>query len=112
MRRSGNEGVARSVGPTNRTQGVIMRILRAVLSVLAVALALPATASFHTFAIQQLYSNADGSIQFIVLKEAAGENGQQFLTGHAITSTQGGTQHKFTFPNDLPGNNTANHSFL
>ena len=89
-----------------------MRILRAMLCVLTAALTLPASASFHTFAIQQLYSNADGSIQFIVLKEAAGENGQQFLTGHAITSTQGGTQHKLTFPNDLPGNNTANHSFL
>jgi hypothetical protein len=89
-----------------------MRILRAVLSVLAVALALPATASFHTFAIQQLYSNADGSIQFIVLKEVAGDNGQQFLTGHSITSTQGGTQHSLMFSHDLPSNSTANRSFL
>ncbi len=89
-----------------------MRILRAVLCVLAAALAVPASASFHTFAIQQLYSNADGSIQFIVLKEVGDEDGQQFLTGHAITSTQGGTQHKLIFPNDLPGNSTANRSFL
>ncbi len=89
-----------------------MRILRAVMCVLAAALALPAAASFHTFAIQQLYSNADGSIQFIVLKEVGDENGQQFLTGHAITSTQGGTQHKLIFPNDLPGNSTAKRSFL
>jgi hypothetical protein len=56
-----------------------MRILRAVLSVLAVALALPATASFHTFAIQQLYSNADGSIQFIVLKKSQATTDNNFL---------------------------------
>ena len=71
-----------------------------------------AAASFHTFAIQQLYSNADGSIQFIVLKEVAGENGQEFLTGHAITSTQGGTLRTLAFTHDLAGNNTANRSFV
>lgn len=89
-----------------------MRVLRAVLCVLAAALALPAAASFHTFAIQQLYSNADGSIQFIVLREVAGENNQQFLIGHDIKSRQGATQQTFAFTNDLPGNNTANRSFL
>jgi hypothetical protein len=75
-------------------------------------LASAAVASFHTFAIQQLYSNADGSIQFIVLTEQAGLNGQEFLAGHDITSTQGATQHRFAFVKDLPGNNTANRSFL
>ena len=89
-----------------------MRILRAVLCVLAAALALPAAASFHTFAIQQLYSNADGSIQFIVLKEGQQEKNQQFLTGHAITSRQGATQRTFAFTNDLPSSNTDNRSFL
>jgi hypothetical protein len=71
-----------------------------------------AVASFHTFAIRQLYSNADGSIQFIVLTEQAGLSGQEFLAGHAITSTQGATQHTFAFTRDLPGNNTGNRSFL
>jgi hypothetical protein len=75
-------------------------------------LATAAAASFHTFAIQQLFSNADGSIQFIVLTEQAGLSGQEFLTGHAITSVQGTTQHTFAFTKDLPGNSTGNRSFL
>jgi hypothetical protein len=75
-------------------------------------LATTAAASFHTFNIQQLYSNADGTIQFIVLKEMDGANDQELLGGHAITSTQALTQHLFVFPNNLPSSNTANHSVL
>ena len=89
-----------------------MGVVRAFLCILAAALSVPAAASFHTFAIRQIYSNADGAIQFIVLAEQAGFGGQQFLTGHAITSTQGATQHKFVFPQDLPSGNTGGRSFL
>jgi hypothetical protein len=89
-----------------------MDIARAVLFTLAAVLSFPVAASFHTFAIQQLYSNADGSIQFIVLTEQAGLSGQEFLTGHVITSTQGATQHRFAFVKDLPGDNTGRRSFL
>ena len=83
-----------------------MRIVRTLLCILAAVLSLPAAASFHTFALQQLYSNADGSIQFIVLKESAGFSGQEFLTGHLITSTQSAVQHNFPFINDLPSSST------
>ena len=69
-------------------------------------------ASFHNWRIQQLFSNADGSIQFIVLTEQFGDNGEPFLTGHAITSTQGRTQYSFVFLQDLPSSNMANRSFL
>jgi len=89
-----------------------MGVVRAFFCILAAALSLPAAATFHTFAIRQLYSNADGSIQFIVLAEQAGFGGQQFLTGHAITSTQGATQHTFVFTQDLPSGNTGNRPFL
>jgi len=89
-----------------------MAIARAVLFILAAVLSFPVAASFHTFAIQQLYSNADGSIQFIVLTEQDGSSGQEFLTGHVITSTQGATQHRFAFVKDLPGDNTGRRSFL
>jgi hypothetical protein len=41
-----------------------------------------AQASFHTFAIDEIYSNADGSVQFIVLHEAQGADGQNLLAGH------------------------------
>lgn len=68
-----------------------------------------ANASFHLWQISEIYSNADGTIQFIELRTSAG--GQQFLAGHAITSSQGATTRTFTIPVDLPGN-TTNRNFL
>lgn len=60
-------------------------------------------ASFHTFRIEQLYSNADGTVQFVVLRESAGANGESFWGGHELTSTHAGITKTFVFPNDLPG---------
>ena len=62
-----------------------------------------AGASFHTYQINQIFSNADGTIQFVVLHEAAGENNEHFLAGHTLTSTQSGTTQTYTFNKDLPG---------
>jgi len=62
-----------------------------------------AGASFHTYQIHQIFSNADGTIQFVVLHEVAGENNEHFLEGHTLTSTQGGTTKTYTFNKDLPG---------
>ena len=60
-------------------------------------------ASHHTFKIEQLYSNADGTVQFVVLRESAGVNGESFWRGKALTSTHAGVAQVFAFPNDLPG---------
>ena len=60
-----------------------------------------AHATFHLWRITQLYSNADGTVQYVELEAMA--SGQQFLTGHAITSTQGSTTHTYTFTQPLPG---------
>ena len=68
-----------------------------------------AHAAFHLWQLNEIYSNADGTVQFIELRTSAG--GQQFLTGHAITSLQGSTTLSFTFPSDLPGD-TAGRNFL
>ena len=63
-----------------------------------------AAANFHTFVVDQVYSNASGSIQFVVLREAQGAGGQHFLAGHALTASGGGTTRTFTFPGDTePG---------
>jgi hypothetical protein len=75
-----------------------MRILTAIL---LAALALPAQATFHLWYINEVYSSADGSVQFIEMKAAA--SGQQFIRGHTIRSTSGSTSNAYTFPNDLPG---------
>jgi uncharacterized protein DUF5648 len=89
-----------------------MKIPRTLLCVLAASLAFPAAASFHLFRLTQLYSNADGSIQFIQLKEAFGQNNENFLAGHTLTSTQGPTTNTLTFLSNLPSGNTADRSVL
>jgi hypothetical protein len=71
-----------------------------------VALALVATAAraeFHTWQIEQMYSNADGSVQFVVLHESQGMDGENFLQGQALTSTRMGVTKTFIFPANLPG---------
>ena len=75
-----------------------------------------AHASFHKWEITELFSNADGSIQFIELFTA--DNDQELLADPtdlaqlSSTSTDGSITHSMTFPNDLPSNLTANKSFL
>src|SRR5262245_15968455 len=64
------------------------------------------------FEVVQVFSNADGTVQFVQLRESAGQNGQNALAGKAITVTRGGRTKTFTFPSDLPSANTANRSVL
>ncbi len=62
-----------------------------------------ANATFHTFQIEEIYSDGTGTIQYVVLHESQGMDGQNFLTGHTFTSTHLGSTKTFVFPNDLPG---------
>ncbi len=57
-----------------------------------------ALATFHTFAIKQVFSNAAGTVQFVVLHEAANANGQHLPGGHALTASQSGVTRTFVFP--------------
>ncbi len=67
-------------------------------------------ASFHLWDISEIYSNEDGSVQFIELVTSSG--GQGFLRRHVITSTSSdGQVNSFEFPSDLSGN-TANKTML
>jgi hypothetical protein len=71
-----------------------------------VGLALAATAAraeFHTWQIEELYSNADGSVQYIVLHESQGMDGESLLQGQVLTSTHLGVTKTYIFPADLPG---------
>jgi serralysin len=67
--------------------------------------------SFHLYDITEIFSNADGSVQFIELRVGA-SNGESFWNGKTITVTQGSNTHTFTFPSDLPSTQTANTSVL
>lgn len=77
--------------------------------VLLLAAALPAAAEFHLWQMSELYSSADGKVQFIEL--TALSPGQQFLSGHTLTVAQGGVTHSMTFGSNLP-NDTSGRRFL
>jgi len=71
-----------------------------------------ALATFHTFVIEQIFSNATGTVQFVVLHEASNANGQHLLNGHALTASQSGVTRTFVFPGNLPSNATAGRRVL
>jgi hypothetical protein len=81
-----------------------LRRLFAIALALAFSAAAPiASGSFHTYQIHEMFSNGDGTVQFVVLHEVAGFNGENFLSGHTFTSTQGGATQTYTFDKNLPG---------
>jgi len=72
-----------------------------------------ARASFHVWAVTELYSSADGSVQFIKLTNNSTFITEYFLAGHVITCTgPPGTTNTFTFPINLPAVSTLNKEFL
>ncbi len=90
-----------------------MRILRALFAVLAVAVSTSAAASCHLFFLEELYSNADGSIQFVTLMNVTSDDGENLFNGQQLVSTEDGTGaiHRFTFSKNL-NFNTANRHLL
>jgi len=65
-----------------------------------------------TLRIKQLYSNLDGSIQYIELVPIGLEGLPISLTGRTLTSRRGGVVKTFTFPADPPEGNVANTSVI
>jgi len=70
--------------------------------------AAPARANFHLWKIKELYSNADGSIQYIELFTS--NDGQGVLLNHVIGA--GLDDHSFNFPNSLDGSTLSKHLLL
>jgi len=68
-----------------------------------------ASAASPVWGLNQVYSNADRSVQFVV--HSTPESGQQYLSGLTLAASGEGIEHTFTFPHDLPGN-SAGRSFL
>ena len=62
--------------------------------------------TFHLWKIDQVFSSADGKVQFIELHDPS--NGENHTSGHFISSNE----NKFTFPTDLSTDATANMHFL
>ena len=98
--------------------GLILSLFRRRIVVFSAALLVfallsdPAHGAFHLWRVNELYSNADGTVQFIELKENLGFNGEHFLANQVITYSGPLGTNTFTFPTDLPSTNTANKTFV
>ncbi len=68
---------------------------RIILFVLLLGAITSSYADFHFMRITEVYSNADGTVQFIELQMTT--SGQTQLSGHTITSTQGSNTNSFIF---------------
>ncbi len=77
--------------------------LRSFALVSLVAYASLAGANYHTYRIDEIYSNADGTVQYVVLHESMGFDGENELKGHPLTSTGPAGTATFIFPRNLPG---------
>jgi hypothetical protein len=87
--------------------------------VLAVLVAIPlllasaaVAAAADTWTIESLFSNADGDVQFVVLHEAQGRDGQGDLVLAQLTATGRGFTRTYTFDHSLPSTQTANRRVL
>jgi hypothetical protein len=75
------------------------------------AAAIPAHAFYDQWVVNEIYSNADGSVQFIELRAVAGSQHEVSGVRLKISDTIG-TTHLFTFTNDLPSSSTFQRTML
>jgi hypothetical protein len=91
----------------------MVRALACFVAFIAAAVAWPAHAEFHLFRIDQVFSNAGGSVQYVVMRESTGSNGESFWAGIRLeTTSASGTKQQFVFPANLPSTSTASRSVL
>ncbi|MGJ8697769.1 MAG: PEP-CTERM sorting domain-containing protein [Verrucomicrobiaceae bacterium] len=83
----------------------------ACLTALSIASIPQAQAAFHLYDIQEVYSNSDGTVQFIELFTAS--NSQQFLNGHElwVRNSAAAVVGEYVFPSNGPSP-TANTVLL
>jgi len=94
-------GAAASTFKTAKTH--LRTMLRMAAFALTMVLAPHALATFHLFRIDQVYSSADRTIQFVVLVESTGANDEDHRAGHELTSRPGNEASRTcVFPTNLP----------
>ena len=90
-----------------------MKSLACIAAAVSALLAVPVHAAFHLFRIAQVYSNADGTLQYVMLQESTGSNNENLWFGNRIETTDAQSVKKqFTFPSNLPSPITQNRSVL
>ena len=85
--------------------------IRAAAILVAWLACLPASAAFHLWTMSEVYSNADGSVQFLELTALTG--GQQFMSGHRLEVVPAsGQTRSFTFDRDLAGDTSGRRMLI
>jgi hypothetical protein len=83
------------------------RALRAASLAAALFCAAPAQAAFHLWHVKEVYSNADGSIQYVEL--FTGAPTESVVSGHTLKATSDGVERIFTADRDLAGSTEDRH---
>ena len=83
-----------------------MRARLSILASLIVLVPLSAAARFHLWQITEVYSNADGSVQFVEL--ANNSDLEDLIATHTVASNS----ETYTIPSNLGTTSTANHHLL
>jgi hypothetical protein len=68
----------------------------------------PALSGVHLWRVKEIFSNADGTIQFIEIATCCGSTSEFFLAGQALTSNS----HSFVFPANVSGTTLNKHVLL
>src|SRR3954468_1470346 len=61
-----------------------------------------AEAAFHLWQVKEVFSNADGSVQFVEMSDSF--SGEIFTSGFTLTANSDGNIKTFMFPSNLSGN--------
>ncbi|HEY8492598.1 MAG TPA: hypothetical protein VIN04_01825 [Myxococcota bacterium] len=88
-----------------------MRPMLAAVLLAALAAAGPARAAFHLWKVEEVFSSADGTVQFVELSNAFDD--EHFIEGHEVRVRAGGTTiASFAFPGHLEEDETAGRTLL
>ncbi len=68
----------------------------------------PAVSGVHLWRVKEIFSNADGTIQFIEIATCCGSTTENFLSGQALSSSS----HTFIFPGNVAGSTLNKHVLL
>src|SRR4029079_8797579 len=102
-----------ATSPTQRFEEAMMHTSTSLRMLMGFVVALwsqYALATFHEWKIDQVYSNADGSVQYVDFVLAAPSDDERFLFGRTLTA--GLNSHSLTFGSDLPSEPVAGQHFL
>ena len=89
-----------------------LRAIRRIVFVAMLALCGDALATFHLFVIDQVFSNADGTVQYVVYVQSPPSNDEHEWMGHSLVSVHDGVTRALVYPSNLPSRLTRNKRVL